>query len=170
MRLLVIRHAAAGDKKTWARSGADDSLRPLTSQGIREMRAAARGLRVLVPGVDLLASSPFTRARQTADIVAEAYGIKRIRETKTLEPERSPKAVVRWLREHKRTGTVAIVGHEPHLGRLVTWLLTADADREAFIELDKGGACLLAFAKRLRANDAMLEWAMTREHLASQYR
>jgi phosphohistidine phosphatase SixA len=54
---------------------------------------------------------------------------------------------------------VAVVGHEPHLGTLVTWLLTG-VD-EARVPLKKGGACLLAFASLPRKGGATLQWALT---------
>jgi phosphohistidine phosphatase len=56
MRLLVVRHAAAEDKDEFARAGRSDDLRPLTADGKRDMREAARGLRNVVPKLDLLAT------------------------------------------------------------------------------------------------------------------
>ena len=40
-------------------------------------------------------------------------------------------------------GVVAIVGHEPQLGRLVTYLI-GGVERSG-VELKKGGACLIEF-------------------------
>ncbi len=73
MRLLVIRHGPAGDRDEFAKTGKDDSERPLTTDGKAKMRRAARGLRALVPHIDVLASSSHVRAHQTARIVAGAY-------------------------------------------------------------------------------------------------
>jgi phosphohistidine phosphatase len=68
----VIRHAPAADRAEFAKTGKDDSERPLTDDGKTKMRRAARGLRSLVPKLDLLASSPYVRAHETAEIVADA--------------------------------------------------------------------------------------------------
>ena len=68
MNILVIRHAIAADRERHAEQhdGEDDGLRPLTARGRKRMREGARGLRRLVPKIDLLATSPLTRAAQTA--------------------------------------------------------------------------------------------------------
>jgi pimeloyl-ACP methyl ester carboxylesterase len=53
MQLLVIRHAIAEDRDAFAASGRDDSERPLTESGRDKMRRVARGLRELVPRIDV---------------------------------------------------------------------------------------------------------------------
>ena len=75
MQLLVIRHAIAEEQEDFARSGRDDSERPLTDEGRDKMRRGIAGLRRMVSRIDLLASSQYTRARQTAELVAEGYKI-----------------------------------------------------------------------------------------------
>lgn len=75
MKLLVVRHGAAMDQEEFARTGQSDDLRPLTSDGEKEMRRVAAGLRAEIGALDVLASSPLVRARQTADIVAAAFGM-----------------------------------------------------------------------------------------------
>ena len=50
-----------------------DDLRPLTADGKRDMREAARGLRNVVPRLDLLATSPLVRAIETAEILGATY-------------------------------------------------------------------------------------------------
>jgi phosphohistidine phosphatase SixA len=40
MNLLVVRHAIAEDSATW--SGRDDSERPLTGEGQKKMKRAAK--------------------------------------------------------------------------------------------------------------------------------
>ena len=62
MDLLVIRHAIAEDREVFAGTGKDDSLRPLTDRGRERMQEGARGLVRLVDRLDVLATSPLTRA------------------------------------------------------------------------------------------------------------
>ena len=69
MELYLVRHAIAG--KPDAASWPDDSERPLTEEGITRFRPAARGLATLVPDVERVLSSPWTRAWQTAEILQE---------------------------------------------------------------------------------------------------
>ena len=159
MRLLVIRHAAAMDKEKFARTGRSDSERPLTKDGRKDMARVARGLRAVVPELDVLSPSPLVRARETAEVVARAYRMDVSPATRALDPDARPSAFVRWLARHSTTDTVAVVGHEPHLGMLVTWLLTGVST--SHIEMRKGGACLLDFDATPKRANATLEWLMT---------
>jgi phosphohistidine phosphatase len=159
MHLLVIRHAIAEDKVEFARSGKSDDLRPLTAEGRRRMRKGARGLRAVVPRLDVLATSPYVRAMQTAEIVAATYGDMPITSIDQLVPTRKPSALADWLRAHHDAETVAVVGHEPHLGELVSWFLVDGG--EPLLELKKGGAVMLELDGRPRAGSAMLAWALT---------
>ena len=158
MRLLIVRHAIAETREAFARSGQDDSLRPLTAEGRKRMRRGARGLRTIVPTIDILATSPLVRAVQTAEIVAEAYDGLRIVRVDELSPEKQFPAFLAWLRTQDASGTIAAVGHEPHLSGLASWLLTARSG--SFISLKKGSVCLLEFGRDLNAGAAMLLWAL----------
>jgi phosphohistidine phosphatase len=158
MHLLVIRHAIAEEREEFAKSGRSDRLRPLTDIGRKKMRRAARGLRTLVRVIDLLATSPLARAAQTGAILDTIYGDIETVEIEQLAPEAEPEQFAAWLRG-KRADTVAIVGHEPSLSRIVSWLL-AGGDRSC-IELRKGGACLLEIAGKPAAGAGTLLWALT---------
>ena len=169
MNLLVIRHAIAEDKEAFAASGRSDDQRPLTESGRSKMRRAAEGLRLTCPRVAVLASSPLLRARETADIVAPAFRIARVELVEALRPDRPFEELTAWLRRRiapnhgGEDGTVAIVGHEPHLSGLITWLMTSGTDSR--IELKKGGACLLRFDRAPAAGEATLRWALTPSQL-----
>jgi phosphohistidine phosphatase len=164
MKVLVIRHAIAEDRKAFAKTGKADALRPLTRAGRKKMRRAARGLLRLVPRLDVLATSPLARAVETGEIVAERYDHKHAIRLPALAPGKSAGHVMDWLKEqaeHAKKGaetTVAIVGHEPALGQLASWMLTGL--RESFIPLKKGGACLLEFNGEVKPARAKLLWAM----------
>jgi phosphohistidine phosphatase len=142
MQLLVIRHAIAEDRDAFAKTERDDGERPLTSEGVRKMRRGARGLRELVPKIETLVTSPLVRAHQTADILRREYDLERVDTASELEPE-TPLAKTTAALTRLEGDVVAIVGHEPHLSRLVTYLITG-ADQSG-IELKKGGACLVDF-------------------------
>jgi phosphohistidine phosphatase len=163
MQLLVIRHAIAEDRDVFASSGRDDSERPLTAAGRDKMRRAATGLRRVVPTIDLLASSPYVRAMQTAELVAEAYGIDGIKTVDALVPDAPLQRFLTWVQRKATVDVVAIVGHEPHLGELVTWLMSGLP--ESRVEMKKGGAGLLAFAGQPGAGLGVLKWLMTARQL-----
>jgi phosphohistidine phosphatase len=169
MNLLVIRHAIAEDKEAFAATGRTDDQRPLTEAGRSKMRRVAEGLRAACPRVAVLASSPLLRARETADIVAPAFRIARVEIVEALRPERSFEDLTAWLKHRADPNgtdhdvTVAVVGHEPHLSGLVTWLMTAGKDSR--VELKKGGACLLRFERAPAAGEATLRWLLTPSQL-----
>ena len=70
MELYFLRHGIAADEGP-ADSG--DAGRPLTEQGIKKMKEAARGLRRLGVRPEVLLSSPLVRARQTAGRARRAW-------------------------------------------------------------------------------------------------
>lgn len=163
MQLLVIRHGIAEDAETFAATGQNDSLRPLTKAGKRKMKEVAAGLREIVDNVDVIAASPLLRAQQTAEIVADAYGDIAVSTVQALSPGSNPSALVAWLGKQGRAEVVAVVGHEPHLGMLVTWLMTEA--RESRVAMSKGGAALLEFTSRAAAGSGTLEWLLTGSQL-----
>lgn len=158
MKLLMIRHAIAEEREDFTRTGKDDSQRPLTDEGRKKMKQAAKGLRNLVPEIDLLATSPLARAAQTGAILDSVYGGLKEVEVEELSPETTPVAFLSWLRQQKDAETVAVVGHEPSISLILSWLLTG-TERRIF-SFRKGGACLLEFEGEVAAGTATLIWAM----------
>jgi phosphohistidine phosphatase len=163
VKLLIVRHGAAGDRESWQAEGHDDRLRPLTPDGKKEVRRAAAGLASLVPGLSVLATSPLVRAAQTAEILAKTYRCD-ISTLEALEPEQDPSHAVEWLRTRQSDSTIGLVGHEPHLSTLVAYLLTEN--RDSFIDLKKGGACLLKMDPAIRAGGGELKWLLGPRELA----
>ena len=163
MELLVIRHGEAMDKEEFAKTGKSDDLRPLTSAGMEEMKEIARGLRELVKKIDLLVTSPLVRAVQTAEIVGAAYDIDVSETTTALSPDSDPEDFEKWSADFEDVKRIAVVGHEPHLTALVSWLLTGEDD--AIIDLKKGGMCLLEFDSGIKSGSGILNWLMTPRQL-----
>ena len=160
MELLVIRHGVVEEREDFAATGKDDSLRPLTKEGRWKMERNARALRHALPSLNVIATSPYTRAAQTAKIVAAAYDDVGVERLDALTPEGRPQAFLAWLRGRESDDRVAAVGHEPHLGSLVYWLLTGEVV-EGRIAMKKGGACLLELDPKSRAGKATLLWSLT---------
>jgi phosphohistidine phosphatase len=158
MQILIIRHAKAEQRGLLGFAGKKDAARPLTDAGRRDMRKAARGLQKLVPEIDVLATSPLVRARETADIVSRRYDDIPVMELAPLAPGGSKEDVLAWLRDQKATATVALVGHEPDLGILASWLLSGGA--ESFLSLKKGAACLIEMAEKPTPGSGKLEWLL----------
>jgi phosphohistidine phosphatase len=159
MMVLVIRHAIAEERDAFAESGKPDDERPITANGRRRMERGARGLRTLVPRINLLATSPLVRAQQTAAVVAKVYRTEVGEKTEALSPSAPLDQFAKWLAPHSDLDVIAVVGHEPHLSALVTWLLSGISDSR--IEFKKGGACLLEVDGQPGAGGAKLHWLLT---------
>jgi phosphohistidine phosphatase len=159
MQLIVIRHAIAMEREEHARTGRPDSDRPLTDTGRRRMRKNARGLQRFSPHPDLIGTSPWLRAADTARVVAETLGVERMETVDAMLPDRPPSELADWLNDKGDLGAIAVVGHEPHLGELVTWLIGGKQGLN--VEFKKGGACLLRIDGEVAAGSAMLLWHLT---------
>jgi len=163
MQLLVVRHAIAMDRDEFAASGESDDRRPVTKAGAKRMAKAARGLREIVDRIDVLATSPYLRAVETASIVSDEFGIGPAEVSASLVPDVRFDEFEEWARAFADRNVLAIVGHEPHLSGLVTWLMTGSEDSR--IELRKGGACLLDFESNIRRGSGRLLWLLTPRQL-----
>jgi phosphohistidine phosphatase len=159
--LYVVRHAVAHqrDEDRWP----DDSKRPLTQRGEERFRRAAGGIIRLVPEVGLVLSSPFARARRTAEILEQAGWPAPI-PCQELEPGYPPHKVLAALARYEDSGSVAVVGHRPQLHELVSYLLTGDAEGLS-VQIEKGGAARLQFDGLLEPGVGSLRWLLTTKAL-----
>ena len=139
MEIWVLRHAKA-EKAT---SATPDAERALTPGARKTMRAAARAIALLEPKFDAILTSPLLRARQTAEPVARSLGRPAPIETDALSPFSDPKEILRKIAK-RRFSRVLVVGHMPHLGRLLGALLTGRPD--TLIELKTGALARIEFA------------------------
>ncbi|MBV8460806.1 MAG: phosphohistidine phosphatase SixA [Candidatus Eremiobacteraeota bacterium] len=131
MEVYLLRHGIAQERD--AKKYPDDRLRPLTIEGTERMREIVRGMLKLGVEFDAVFDSGFTRARQTTEIVTDAYRIDNadITTTPALEPDRDAAEVFALLESHKAARRVLLVGHEPQLS-LVLAYLSGGRDGDAF--------------------------------------
>jgi phosphohistidine phosphatase len=158
MDLLIVRHAIAFERNP--RRWRDDGERPLSPEGMIRARKAAAGLKHIAERPQRVLSSPLIRARQTAAILAESAGWPKAEECTALAPDAPPEEVFSALATHKEK-VVAIVGHQPSLGRLLAACLAPQVlggvDPRAF-EFKKMGVALVSFTKAVRAGGGTLQW------------
>jgi phosphohistidine phosphatase len=155
--LYIIRHAIAGerDPMKWP----DDGQRPLTAEGRRRFKEAARGMGRLVPGVELHLSSPLVRAWQTAEILESEAGWPAPVACEALAGGQGVEASVAVLIENQRRASIAFVSHEPHVSELVSYLLTGAA-RHAHVEFKKGAAACVSLPEGPVPGTAALKWLL----------
>jgi phosphohistidine phosphatase len=154
MEVLIVRHAPAED---WSAGG--DENRPLTQDGIRLFRDAARALARSVPRVNAVYCSPFLRAMQTARILHEEAGWSDPVELRALEPGSDPSEILPVIRKARRARCIVFVGHEPAMSETVSYLLTGSMET-LDVEMKKGGAALLEFTGEPRPGKARLRWLL----------
>jgi len=155
MILYIVRHGIAVDP-TDPKSPPEPE-RPLTAKGVQKTRAAALGLRALGAKPDILITSPYVRAAQTAEIFAEALGFptEKLRASEALIPTANPAEAVKEI-SRLRAKEVMCFGHAPHLDQMISELAGSHG---VFTSLKKAGvACFEQTASRGRWE---LRWILT---------
>jgi phosphohistidine phosphatase len=161
MILYIVRHGLAVDRTE--SKVTSDAERPLTAKGVQKTRSAALGLKNLGAKPDLIISSPYVRAAQTAEIFAEAlaFSPSKIRNSEALTPTQDPADILKELQRVK-TKEVMLFGHGPHVDRLIAHLAGM---REPATELKKSGvAC---FENHAGEGAWKLLWIVTPKMLRS---
>jgi phosphohistidine phosphatase len=117
MLLYLLRHAEA------EAVAAGDFERALTPKGRDQSARAGRFCRDHSLRPELLLSSPVTRARQTAGIVAKGLGQTEVVEVPWAACGMNPETAIAELKAYRHFESVMLVGHQPDLGELAAVLL-----------------------------------------------
>lgn len=156
MNLYLIRHAIAEEET----ASGEDSQRALTDKGAKKMRQIAKGLRTLGVEFDLILTSPYVRAQQTAEILGDVFKLKkRVIASENLSPLGDPDQLLAEINEKYTVNSLALVGHEPYLSTLVSLLAAGGSPFE--MTFKKGGVCYLTTDDLRHTRKATLEWLLT---------
>ena len=163
MKLYLLRHGKAEERE--ASCPGEDASRPLTDEGRERTRWVAQGMRRLGLEFDLVLSSPLARARETAEIVVEAFKANELlRFTDQLAEEDAHAALIREIHALRpEPGSLLLVGHEPNLGELVSLLIGGPSALP--IRFKKAGLCCLSVAGIEPGPCAVLEWLLAPKQL-----
>ncbi len=163
--LYVLRHGIAVDRGDV--SYPLDSDRPLTPKGVKKMRRIATGMRHLNVEFDIILTSPYRRALETAFVVGREYGVgEAIQSTPALRAEVLPEEVVRMLQDnYSSCQNLLLVGHEPQLSALISTLTSGSANARPILK--KGGLCKLQVEKLVAGKCATILWLLTPKQLGS---
>lgn len=155
MELYVLRHSDAAPHGTMR-----DADRPLTDEGIKKLTRVAEAMRKMELSFDAILSSPYIRAKETADIVGKVMQCESlIRLTPHLVSGADPSDIVKEIKQdlsHKNR--ILIVGHNPFLTILISVLVSGREDTS--IRLRKGGLCKLTAETIKFGKCGTLEWLM----------
>ena len=156
MFLYIARHAWAGERgdPRWP----DDSLRELTPDGIERYTKVVKALADRGFNPERIATSPFTRCRQTADIIAKYVdGKPKIDELEALEPGSDLESLLEWSRAQSGADN-CWVGHSPDVEHLAAALIGETA---AHIRFAKGAVAAIDIDADVVAGEGQLNWLVT---------
>jgi phosphohistidine phosphatase len=156
LEIYLVRHAIAAERGP---KYPDDRKRPLTPDGIKRFKDAVAGLVELGIELDVILTSPLTRAEETATLLS--VGLKKrppIETVEALAPGGKFAAIVDAVskqgRRHRRR--IALVGHEPDLGETTARWLGARGQ----VAFRKGAVCALEVDSATPSGPATLQWLM----------
>jgi phosphohistidine phosphatase len=156
MFIYIARHAWAGERgdPQWP----DDSLRELTLDGIERYTKVVKSLAARDLAPTRIGTSPYTRCRQTAEIIAEyVEGQPPIDELEALEPGSDLEPLLEWSRAQGGADT-CWVGHSPDVEQLTADLL---GDSAARIRFAKGAVAAISFEYDINPSEGELYWLAT---------
>jgi len=154
MKIYVVRHGIAIDRED--PKCPPDPERYLTEEGIKKTKRVAAAVAALGAKPDLMLSSPYVRATQTAEIFATAldYPKQKIRHTDLLLPGAEPTLFFRDLAKDKQSSTLFVFGHAPQLDDLIAAAL---GSKHHITSLKKAGVALIEL-KRVSPPSGQLIW------------
>jgi phosphohistidine phosphatase len=155
MLVYVLRHGIADD----AKPGEPDSSRALTNEGRKKLAQVLERAKKAGVAPTVILSSPYLRAKQTARQAAQAFDSESsVVETSALVPSGSPELVWDEVSEYRSEEQLMVVGHEPLLGELVSYLLDSPS-----LRVDMRKASLVAISlEGLRGGPrGVLQWMIT---------
>ncbi len=144
LEVYLLRHGIAEE----GRPGSRDADRALTPEGKRRLRETLNVARSAGASPQLLLSSPYRRAVETARIAAEVFGFKgQIIESAAFTPGSDTRAAWEEIRLYAGTGSLLVASHEPLTGLLIGFLcgtpnLIVDVKKGSLtrVDLDHVGA------------------------------
>jgi phosphohistidine phosphatase len=154
MRLVLFRHGIAIDRSDPECPAEEDRF--LTARGAERTEEAARGLRRMLLSPERILSSPWLRARQTAEIAAAAleFDSGQIELSDALLPDAPPSALLAEV-EARAALEVLVTGHAPHLDAVLAELVGIGGIGGT--SLKKAGAASIEFTS-VSPGSGRLEW------------
>ncbi len=118
-----------------------DAARVLTAKGRGQATRVGEFLTRMQQPIDVILTSHYLRAAETARLVAEKLGHDSPVEDRRLGCGLSPHTGLAIIQEYSRFEDILIVGHQPDLGILAACLLTRD--RSLNVEFHKASLLTL---------------------------
>jgi len=124
VKLFILRH---GEAEMMA---SRDEQRQLTERGRDDVAAVLAARAEDLQGVQRILVSPYVRAQETAEIVADFLPHLNLHTTPFLVPESNPIEFIRWLNSQcygdLGLEEILLISHQPLVGTLVNGLSGSD--------------------------------------------
>lgn len=153
MDIYLVRHGEYVD--LGSATPEQDSLNPLSERGIAKLQRQARTLAEWNVPVEQIITSPFLRAKQTAEIFAEALIIPVSEHTQLTRSWFTPQALLEIVRGHSHVEHLMLVGHESDLSTTASHVIGG-----GHLELARGGIIRLSLDSR-ESLEGKLIWLLS---------
>jgi phosphohistidine phosphatase len=158
MDLYILRHAIAVERGTPGYE--NDFDRPITPEGEQKLRRIIKAMANLELSFDRILSSPYLRARQTAETVVNELGLRQKVELRDpLGAESNAQQIVAELIKVEPTpASLLLVGHEPSLSSTASLLISGSTT--PCLSFKKAGLCKLSIDALHPGRCGRLEWLL----------
>jgi len=154
MIVYFLRHASAGQSIPDPKK---DEKRPLDAEGTLQCRYVGRALAAADVAIDAIISSPFKRAMQTAQLVANELGYEHKIETdNAMRPDASYEAFQSLLRKHQTKDAIMVVGHNPSIEEFLSQAIGRNG-AAAGVDSKKGSVAKV----EIKRAGGRLQWLIT---------
>jgi phosphohistidine phosphatase len=153
MKVCLLRHAEAEPRG----AGVTDAERQLTHDGKRDLRTLLKVAHEAGVKPEVILTSPWSRALETAKAAGEVLDCENLIETKALLPDVLPANVWGEVRSLRPLKEIMLVGHEPHMSRLASFLLEAPLA----IDFKKAGLLRIEVQDKEGPPRGVLKWMLT---------
>lgn len=142
MKLILFRHGLALDRDLALAQNISDELRPIVKKGADRTKKMGHYINEQWPDKYLVVYSPLLRSRQTSQALVKEVNCIEQKECSEIVPSAPVDSICHWLsRQHIQDQSVILIGHEPHLSLLGSWLIAGST--QSFFGLKKSGFALL---------------------------
>lgn len=157
MEIYLLRHGIA---ELSGLRPIPDSDRLLTPAGVRKLRRVGRWLQARKDQPEIIFSSPYRRAVETAEVILDFLPGSKLRLTESLTPEADVRKAAALLARQNTEASILIASHEPFLGKFASFLMTGEG-RELF-EFKKAALMKLSWeTPSVSGGGAVLEYFLS---------
>jgi len=140
--LYLVRHGISED----LHPDQMDRDRKLTLKGIEKMKLGAEGMKRILDPPQVILTSPYNRTVSTCEIIRGVFHDSEAISSDLLKPGEGSGGITSFLSSMKAS-RVLLVGHEPGLSRLITFLTTGT--ESPYNEMKKGALAVLSFSSSI---------------------